>query len=80
MNEEQVIELSQRYLDKWKPDGIPIQIAQDKKVRHEGESWYIPVRLVGTVPREYHYIDALADAEIDIVDTEHLDVMFVPVG
>lgn len=80
MSEEKVIEISQRYLDKWKPDGVPIQVAADKKIRSEGNSWYVPVRLMGTLPREYHYTDALADAEIDIVDTEHLDVMFVPVG
>ncbi|MBC8143433.1 MAG: hypothetical protein H7Y38_18550 [Armatimonadetes bacterium] len=80
MNEEQVIELSQRYLDKWKPDGVPIQVATDRAVKHEGNSWYVSVRLTEAVPRQYHYFDALADAEIDTVDTEHLDVMFVPVG
>ena len=79
MSEVKVIEVSQRYLDKWKPDGVPIQVATDRTVKHEGNSWYVPVRLMGTVPRQYHYFDALADAEIDLVDTEHLDVMFVPV-
>lgn len=80
MSEETIIEVSQRYLDKWKPDGVPIQVATDKTVRQEGKSWYVPVRLMGAVPRQYHYYDALADAEIDMVDNEHLDVMFVPVG
>ncbi len=80
MSEDSVIALAQKYLDKWKPDGVPIEVARDKKVNHEGESWYVPVRLMGTLPRQYHYLDALADAEIDIVDNEHVDVLFVPVG
>lgn len=80
MNEEQVIKLSQQYLDKWKPDGISIEIVRNMKINAEGNSWIIPVRLLGTVPRRYHLIDALSDAEIDLVDTEHLDVLFVPVG
>ena len=80
MSEKSIVALSQKYLDKWKPDGVPIEVALDKKVDQQGDSWYVPVRLLGKVPREYHYLDALADAEIDIVDTEHIDVLFVPVG
>lgn len=79
MTEVQVAKLVNKYLDAHRPEGVPIEVVE-KGFRQDGDWWYVPVRLTGELRRYSHYYDELADAEIEIVDSEHINVLFVPVG
>ena len=68
-----------RYLDRHRPEGVPIEVV-DRGVHEDHGFWYVPVRMTEELRRRWHYYDELADAEIEIKDNEHLDVLFVPTG
>ena len=80
MDENQAVTLAQKYLDKYMPDDTPIEIVGGKPLRFDTGFWHIPVRLTAEIPRRFHYHDALADSEIELMDNEHVNLLFVPVG
>ena len=72
--------LAERYLTKHTQGTLPIEIVRNKGLRLDTGFWHIPVRMNADIPRRSHYYDALADTEIDLADTEHIEVLFVPTG
>lgn len=76
---ERIADISRRHLDDHKPAGVPIEVLTER-IHRSGDFWYVPVRLTADIPRRYRYYEDLADAEIEIKDNEHLDILFVPTG
>ena len=77
MSEQNILEIVKRYLDQNRPEGVAIEVVE-RGLRRDGDWWYVPVRMPERLVRQSHYYDALADAEIEIKDNEHVEVLFVP--
>ena len=79
MTKEQVVTMAQRHLENYKPSGVSIEVVTEN-IRDDAGFWYIPVRLMGELPRRYRYYEDLAGAEEEILNEESLNVLFVPTG
>ena len=77
MSEIEIVAIAGRYLKDKHPGGATLE-ALTQGVRHEQDWWYVPVRPSFEPPRRYEYYEALADAEGELEDTEHLTVLFLP--
>ncbi len=77
LSDKEAVEIAGRYLKDKHPGGATLE-ALKQGARHEQDWWYVPVRLSFEPPRRYEYYEALADAEGELEDTEHLTVLFLP--
>ena len=77
VSETEIVQIAGRYPKDKHPGGATLE-ALTQGVRHEQDWWYVPVRPSFEPPRQYEYYEALADAEGELEDTEHLTVLFLP--
>ena len=77
VSETEIVQIAGRYLKDKHPGGATLE-ALTQGVRHEQDWWYVPMRLSFEPPRRYEYYKALADAEGELEDTEHLTVLLLP--
>lgn len=80
MDEEtrRVLALVRQYLEPYQPTDYRLNIS-DVGVRHEDDWWEIVVQPSREDVRSYDYYGRLAEAEVDIEDKEHLNILLVPV-
>ncbi len=77
LSDIEIVEIAARYLKDKHPGGANLE-ALAQGVRQEQDWWYVPVRPSFEPPRQYEYYEALADAEGELEDSEHLTVLFMP--
>jgi hypothetical protein len=75
---EKVIALAQQYLERHQPSSYRLNVVQDG-VRQDNDWWYVLVQPDREDVRSYDYYGRLAEAEIDLKDAEHVNVLLVPV-
>ncbi len=78
VDEKEVIETVKRYLEPYQPADYRLNVLENG-VRHEGDWWEVVVQPDKENIRSYDYYGRLADAENDIEDHEHLNVLLLPV-
>lgn len=78
VDEKQVIETVKRYLEPYQPSDYRLNVVENG-VRHDGDWWEVVVQPDKEDIRSYDYYGRLADAENDIEDHEHLNVLLLPV-
>lgn len=75
---DQVIAMARKYLEPHQPVNYRLQV-QEQGVRRDDDWWYVLVQPDREDVRSYDYYGRLAEAEIDLKDKEHLNVLLVPV-
>lgn len=75
---EQVIALARKYLEPHQPVNYRLTV-MEKDVRRDDDWWYVLVQPDREDVRSYDYYGRLAEAEIDLKDAEHVNVLLVPV-
>ena len=74
-----VIDLARKYLEPHQPrKGYRLNVLEDG-VKKDDDWWYVLVRPDREDIRSYDYYGRLAEAEIDLKDKEHVNVLLVPV-
>ena len=75
---EQVVALARRYLERHQPAAYRL-IVKEQGVKRDEDWWYVLVQPDREDVRSYDYYGRLAEAEIDLKDAEHVNVLLVPV-
>ncbi len=78
VDEKEVIETVKRYLEPYQPSEYRLNVLETG-VRHDGDWWEVVVQPDKDDIRSYDYYGRLADAENDIEDHEHLNVLLLPI-
>ena len=74
-----VIDLARKYLEPHQPrQGYRLDVLEDGVKKDDGW-WYVLVRPDREDIRSYDYYGRLAEAEIDLKDKEHVNILLVPV-
>ena len=74
----QVVKLAKKYLDPHQPDRYKL-IVRDDGVKQDDDWWYVLVQPDREDIPAYDYYGRLAEAEINLKDAEHVNVLLVPV-
>jgi hypothetical protein len=75
---KQVITLARKYLEPHQPREYRLEVTE-KGLKKEEDWWYVLVQPTGKDVRSYDYYGRLAEAEIDLMDSEKINVLLVPV-
>ena len=78
LSAEKLAALVQRYLEPHQASDYRLNVMADG-VRQEDDWWYVVVQPDKSDVRAYDYAARLSEAEQDLQDKEHLNVLFVPV-
>jgi hypothetical protein len=74
----QVVALAKRYLEPHQPGNYRLEVMADG-VKKDDDWWYVLVQPDRENVHSYDYYGRLAEAEIDMADKEHVNVLLVPV-
>ncbi len=77
MSKEQVLELIQERLQYQHPGGVNLAVVA-QGIRHENNTWYVPVLPSAQPSSTFEYYDALADVETQLSLDEQLNVWLIP--
>ena len=76
---KRAVELARKYLEPHQPaTGYRLEVIDDG-VKHDDDWWYVLVQPDREEIYSYDYYGRLAEAEIDLKDSEHVNVLLVPV-
>ncbi len=75
---KQVVSLARKYLEPHQPQGYRLEVTEVGLKRDE-DWWYVLVQPSRQDVRSYDYYGRLAEAEIDLKDSEKVNVLLVPV-
>lgn len=70
--------MARKYLEPHQPASYRLQV-REQGVKRDDDWWYVLVQPDREDVRSYDYYGRLAEAEIDLKDKEHLNVLLVPV-
>jgi hypothetical protein len=71
-----VVEAVQQALDRRQPAGYRVEVKPDGVLRED--DWYHVVVEANQDTRNYGFYDVLAEAEAELQDEKHLNVLLVP--
>jgi len=74
----QVVSLARKYLEPHQPQNYRLEVAEDG-LKKDDDWWYVLVQPSRQDVRSYDYYGRLAEAEIDLKDSEKVNVLLVPV-
>ncbi len=75
---QRIVELVQKYLEPHQPKDFRLEIRPDA-IEQEEDWYYVVVEPSREDARSYEYYGRLAEAELDLQDKEHLNILLVPV-
>ncbi len=75
---QHIIETVKRYLEPYQPQDYRLNVSE-QGIRHQDDWWEVVVQPSREDVRSYDYYGRLAEAENDIEDKEHLNILLVPV-
>ena len=78
LSAKQLVDMVQRYLEPHQSRDYRLNVVADG-IRHEDDWWYVVVQPDKGDVRAYDYAARLSEAEQDLQDKEHLNVLLVPV-
>ncbi len=73
-----VVAMARKYLEPHQPQRYRLNVIEEG-VKKEDDWWYVLVQPDRDGIRSYDYYGRLAEAEIDLKDSEHVNVLLVPV-
>ena len=79
LTSKRVLALAKQYLEPHQPrSGYRLNVVPDG-IKKDDDWWYVLVQPDREDVRSYDYYGRLAEAEIDLKDREHVNVLLVPV-
>jgi len=75
---KKVVALARKYLEPHQPRNYRLEVS-DGGVKRDDDWWYVLVEPNRQDVHSYDYYGRLAEAEIDLKDKEHVNVLLVPV-
>ncbi|MFI5381232.1 MAG: hypothetical protein ACHRHE_18195 [Tepidisphaerales bacterium] len=78
MTENDVIALVEKYLKPHQPPDYKLKISPEG-IRRDDDWWYVVVQPDKEDVRSYDYYGRLTEAELDLQEKEHVNVLLVPV-
>ena len=78
LSAKQLVDMVQRYLEPHQSKDYRLNVVADG-IRQDDDWWYVVVQPDKDDIRAYDYAARLSEAEQDLQDKEHLNVLLVPV-
>jgi hypothetical protein len=78
MTENDVIALVEKYLKPHQPADYKLKVSPEG-IRRDDDWWYVVVQPDREDVRSYDYYGRLTEAELDLQEKEHVNVLLVPV-